>query len=165
MKALSLTASAICMLAGVAAVAGAHGTAAAARAGATVQVRSSALGKILVDSAGATLYEFTRDGRNQDSCVRQSGCEQIWPPLTVRGRPSAGSGVKGSLLGTINLPGGAKQVTYAGRPLYLYAPDEKPGDTDYVGASSFGGTWNALGTGGQAVKKHTARSGSPGSGW
>jgi len=166
MRTIALIASTACVAAGVAAIASAHGTARASRSSATVQARSTGLGKILVDSSGATLYEFTRDSRDSDSCVHQSGCSKIWPPLTVHGKPSAGSGVKASLLGTISLAGGAKQVTYAGRPLYLYAADETPGDTDYVGASSFGGTWNAVGTTGQAIKKHASRSsGSSGGGW
>ncbi len=101
------------------AVAGAQGgvpIAGAARA-ASVQLRNSSLGKILVDSSGFTLYEFSKDSRNKDTCVKVSGCSAVWPALTTHGSPTAGAGVKASLLSTIKLPGGARQVTYAGHPL------------------------------------------------
>ena len=53
-------------------------------------------------------------------------------------------GLKPSLLGTIALGGGRRQVTYAGHPLYTYAFDSGPAETGYVGATQFGGTWRAL---------------------
>jgi predicted lipoprotein with Yx(FWY)xxD motif len=60
--------------------------------------------------------------------------------------------VRASLLSTIKLSGGANQVTYAGHPLYLYKGDSEPGDTSYVGQSSFGGTWHAINAAGHTVK-------------
>ena len=57
-----------------------------------------------------------------------------------------------SLLGTIKLPNGARQVTYAGHPLYTYIGDSGPGDTSYVGVSQFGGRWFALTAAGHIVK-------------
>jgi hypothetical protein len=53
--------------------------------------------------------------------------------------------VKASLLGSIALPHRtARQVTYAGHPLYTYSGDSGPAQTDYVGVSMFGGAWPAL---------------------
>ncbi|HEX4116104.1 MAG TPA: hypothetical protein VHY18_09555 [Solirubrobacteraceae bacterium] len=114
---------------------------------ATVQLRHTSLGSILVSSSGRTLYEFTRDRANKNSCAAISGCSQVWPSLRASGRPTAGSGVKASLLST---SGG--QVTYAGHPLYLYSRDSGPGKTSYVGAKQFGGAWYALNASGGAVK-------------
>ena len=111
--------------------------------GTTVRLRSTSLGKILVNGSGQTVYLFTHDKGKHDSCVHISGCTATWPPLTTSGAPSAGAGVKRSLLGTISLAHGHKQVTYAGHPLYIYA-GESPGDTGYVGVSAFGGTWEAV---------------------
>lgn len=110
----------------------------------TVAVHSSALGPILVNSAGRTLYGFTRDRRDHDSCVEVSGCTSAWPIATVRGRERAARGVKPSLLGSITLKGGIRQITYAGHPLYTYAGDGGTAETGYVGASSFGGVWKAV---------------------
>jgi predicted lipoprotein with Yx(FWY)xxD motif len=114
---------------------------------ATVQLRHTSLGSILVSSSGRTLYEFTRDRANKNSCAAIKGCSQAWPSLRASGKPTAGSGVKASLLST---SGG--QVTYAGHPLYLYSGDSGPGKTSYVGAKQFGGTWYALNASGGAVK-------------
>jgi predicted lipoprotein with Yx(FWY)xxD motif len=114
---------------------------------ATVQLRHTSLGSILVSSSGRTLYEFTRDRVNKNSCTAISGCSKIWPSLRANGRPTAGSGVKASLLST---SGG--QITYAGHPLYLYSGDSGPGKTSYVGAKQFGGVWYALNASGGAVK-------------
>lgn len=127
------------------------GPASAARV-AKVQLRQTSLGKILVNSSGFTLYRFTRDARNKDTCVMVSECPQTWPPYTTSGHPKAGSGVKSSLLGTIRLPNGRKQVTYAGHPLYLYSPASERGETSYVGQMSFGGTWVAVNAAGHTVK-------------
>jgi predicted lipoprotein with Yx(FWY)xxD motif len=117
-----------------------------------VALRSTPLGKILVSSSGRTLYEFTRDHAGKNSCVSISGCAEVWPALQSSGGLSAGPGVKASLLSTIKLPNGAKQVTYAGHPLYLYSADSGPGETSYVGAREFGGLWEAVNSSGHALK-------------
>lgn len=115
---------------------------------ATVQLRHTGLGNILVSSSGRTLYEFTKDRANKSSCATIRGCSAIWPSLKASGRPSAGSGVKASLLSTTS----GNQVTYAGHPLYTYSGDSGPGKTSYVGAKQFGGTWYAINASGGAVK-------------
>jgi predicted lipoprotein with Yx(FWY)xxD motif len=59
--------------------------------------------------------------------------------------------VHSSLLGTIKLSGGRTQVTYDGHPLYLYRGDTRPGQTDYVGVSFFGGSWDAINSAGHFI--------------
>ncbi len=119
---------------------------------ATVELHHTSLGEILSTSSGFTLYEFTRDHGDRNSCVSLSGCPSAWPALETSGRPNAGPGVKSSLLSSIRLPGGASQVTYAGHPLYRYSGDSAPGETGYVGADAFGGDWDAINASGHAVK-------------
>jgi predicted lipoprotein with Yx(FWY)xxD motif len=53
----------------------------------------------------------------------QTLCAQYWPPVLTSGRPGAGPGVDQHALGTIRRPDGTQQVTYKGRPLYLFADD------------------------------------------
>src|ERR1700691_5416453 len=132
-------------------VASAQPSAHASRA-AVVSLRHTSLGKVLVNSSGRTLYEFTRDRSGKDSCMSISGCPAIWPPLKSTGKPLAGSGVRASLLSTINLPGGVHQRIYAGHPLYLYSGDSGPGEASYVGALAFGGAWDAVSSRRSAVK-------------
>jgi predicted lipoprotein with Yx(FWY)xxD motif len=117
-----------------------------------LSLRKTSAGMILVDSKGFTLYAFSRDSNNQDKCVSISGCASHWPPLTTSGKPLAGSGVKSSMIGTITIKGGTKQVTYDGHPLYTYAGDSSPGSTEYIGASASGGTWPAVSGSGGEVK-------------
>ncbi|HEY7932646.1 MAG TPA: hypothetical protein VID48_02370 [Solirubrobacteraceae bacterium] len=119
---------------------------------ATIKLRHTSLGNILVNSSGHTLYEFTKDHTNKSSCASISGCSEVWPSLKTSGRPRAAGGVKASLLSSINLSTGAKQVTYAGHPLYLYSADSGPGETSYVGEKQFGGTWYAINASGHTVK-------------
>jgi predicted lipoprotein with Yx(FWY)xxD motif len=136
-----------------AAVASAQGGDVSAHAGraASVQLRHTSLGSILTSASGLTLYDFTRDHGDHNSCVTVKGCATVWPALQTSGAPSAGRGVRASLLSTIALAGGVKQVTYAGHPLYLFKGDE-PGDTAYVGIEQFGGAWDALNAAGNGVK-------------
>jgi predicted lipoprotein with Yx(FWY)xxD motif len=142
-------AAALAVTASAATVASAEPSIPSARSSsaATVQLRHTSLGSILVSSSGRTLYEFTRDHANKSSCASIRGCSAIWPSLRASGRPTAASGVKASLLST---SGG--QVTYAGHPLYLYSGDSGPGKTSYVGVKQFGGTWYALNASGGTVK-------------
>jgi predicted lipoprotein with Yx(FWY)xxD motif len=119
---------------------------------ALVSQRQTSLGRILVSSSGRTLYEFTRDHSGASACASIRGCPETWPALLSSGKPLAGSGVRASLLSTIKLPGGGRQVTYAGHPLYLYSGDSGPGETSYVGVRQFGGSWYALSSIGRAVK-------------
>jgi predicted lipoprotein with Yx(FWY)xxD motif len=130
---------------------GAAPSAHAARA-AKVTLRHTRLGAILATSSGFTLYEFTHDRGPHNSCVSIRECSGTWPPYTTNGRPSAGPGVRASLLSSIKIPGGKTQVTYAGHPLYLYSGDSGPGETSYVGESVFGGRWYALNASGGTVK-------------
>jgi predicted lipoprotein with Yx(FWY)xxD motif len=123
----------------------------AAAATPTVKLANTHVGRILVNGRGFTLYAFSRDGHNKDVCVTKPGCTMTWPPLTTITKPTAGPGLKGKLLGTIKLPNGSRQVTYAGHPLYRYAFDSR-GTTDYVGISQFGGEWDALTASGKVTK-------------
>jgi predicted lipoprotein with Yx(FWY)xxD motif len=116
-----------------------------------VELRHTGLGEILSTSSGFTVYEFTRDRGEKNSCVTVSGCSRVWPALQTSGKPTAGAGVKASLLSTIKLPGGGRQVAYAGHPLYLYSAEGGPGETGYVGVKAFGGNWEAINAAGHAV--------------
>jgi predicted lipoprotein with Yx(FWY)xxD motif len=147
-----ITIALIAALAGLAAAVIAPLSAGASSKSTRIQIRSTALGKALVNGSGFTVYVFTRDGRNRDMCTRISGCTGVWPVVRTTGAPSAGPGVRRSLLGTIKLAHGVKQVTYAGHPLYSYSGDSSRAATDYVGASEFGGRWYAITAAGKLLK-------------
>ncbi len=119
--------------------------------GATVAVRSSKLGKILVDGSGRTLYLFEKDKGTTSSCY--GACAGAWPPYTTTGAPQAGSGASAALLGTTTRTGGTTEVTYHGHPLYYYAADSKAGDTNGQGVKAFGAEWYVLSSAGDKVEK------------
>ena len=120
------------------ALASATSTMASVQAAPTLTVRSSSFGKVLFDGRGFVLYAFTKD-RRTSAC--SGACAKAWPPYVVRGALRAGVGVKASLLGTVRRANGARQVTYAGRPLYYYVGDKKPGQILCQNVSEFGGLW------------------------
>jgi predicted lipoprotein with Yx(FWY)xxD motif len=52
--------------------------------------------------------------------------------------PTAGAGLKASLLGATMRLDGRIQATYAGFPLYWYSGDTKPGEVRGEGSQAFG---------------------------
>jgi predicted lipoprotein with Yx(FWY)xxD motif len=127
-------------------------TATPARTGAAtsaIDVRNGPLGKMLVDAHGRTLYLFEADKPNISNC--SSACVSLWPPLDASAKPQAKGGVAASKIGLIGGTGGKSQVTYAGHPLYYYAPDQKPGDTQGQGLNQFGAKWYVLATTGSKI--------------
>jgi predicted lipoprotein with Yx(FWY)xxD motif len=107
------------------------------------------LGKILVDSQDHTLYLFQKDTGTKSTCT--GACAEQWPPLRASGKPVVGSGLSASKVGTTSRSDGAAEVTYNGHPLYLFAGDQKPGDTNGQGITAFGGSWFALSAAGNQV--------------
>lgn len=97
------------------------------------------VGEVLVNSAGQTLYLFSRDKRKKPTC--SGSCASAWPPLTVTGKPIAGKGVDKKLLGTVKGADGRRQVTYNHWPLYTYVADTKAGEVRGQGITAFGGKW------------------------
>ncbi|MFJ8671889.1 hypothetical protein [Streptomyces sp. NPDC093589] len=114
-----------------------------------VAVSSGPLGKVLVDGKGRTLYLFEADKSGQSTC--SGACAQAWPPLTVKGKAAAGSGVKSSLLGTTTRGDGTRIVTYNGHPLYTYQGDHAAGDVNGQGLNQFGAKWYVLDAAGNKI--------------
>ena len=120
-----------------------------AATGGTVIAHRSAFGEILFDGRGYVLYAFTRDQRGRSAC--RGVCGRAWPPYLVNARPRAGAGVAGRRLGTTKRPDGSLQVTYAGRPLYYYVGDRKPGEILCQNVTEFGGVWRVVRSSGRLV--------------
>jgi predicted lipoprotein with Yx(FWY)xxD motif len=112
--------------------------------------QNTALGKILVSASGRTLYHDSLEKQNLVKCT--GACAAEWPPLVIAAgaKPVAGSGVTASMLGTVKRFDGKLQVTYGGKPLYLFSGDKKAGDVKGQGT---GGIWHALTPSGAVVTK------------
>ncbi len=121
---------------------------------ATVALRRTDLGEVLVDAQGRTLYAFTPDSATSSACV--DNCADLWPPTAAEGTPTAGDGVDAKLT-VITRPDGTKQVAADGHPLYEYAGDSAAGDTTGQGS---GGKWFVLAADGSLVKSDAGSTGS-----
>jgi predicted lipoprotein with Yx(FWY)xxD motif len=109
----------------------------------TLTVAQTALGPVVADGSGQSLYMFKDDGSvdyARSTCVSVS-CTGDWPPVPVTGRPTVGTGLDANLASTITRPDGTLQVTYAGYPLYKWAGDFNPGDIRGQLVGSEGGDW------------------------
>ena len=114
-----------------------------------IRVRTTSLGKVLVDAKGRTLYLFEADKPNKSNC--SGACLSIWPPLTSAAKPNATGGALAAKIGTISASGGKRLVTYSGHPLYYYVGDQKPGDTKGQGLNQFGAKWYVLAPSGNKI--------------
>jgi len=117
----------------------------------SVSLSKTKLGLILVNSKRHTLYMFAKDKNGKSSC--NGSCAKFWPPSLQVGKPTAGSGVKASLLGTIRRSNGSRQLTYNKHPLYSFVVDKKAGQTNGEGNLAFGARWYAVSAKGTAVVK------------
>ena len=155
LRSVRLLGLAITLVAVAGLVAAAHGgTSSRSRAQAAptarVALRKTALGTILVDSRGRTLYLFEKDRNGMSMC--NSACVSYWPPLTSHATAHVGMGVHQSMLGLSMAHNGVRQVTYAGHPLYTFVGDKKAGQTTGEGLNNFGGGWYVLTANGKKVE-------------
>ena len=120
-----------------------------ARTNATVSLRRTNLGQILVNARGHTLYLFAKDRSGRSAC--SGACARVWPPLLSRSTPTGGPGVRMSLLRTTRRNDGRMQVTYNRHPLYTYALDKRVGQTNGEGSFNFGAKWYAVSATGKGV--------------
>lgn len=101
----------------------------------TVSVEAvDGVGDVLVDSDGAALYTADQESDGKVRCT--DSCAEIWIPLTVSGsgEPTASDDVPGEL-GVAERPGGERQVSYEGKPLYTFADDAMAGQVTGDGLS------------------------------
>jgi predicted lipoprotein with Yx(FWY)xxD motif len=120
--------------------------AAASSASTTITLSDTSHGKVLADAQGRTLYIFTKDSNGTSACT--DACAKAWPPATATGTPTAATGISAKL-STIARADGSTQVAINGQPLYTYAGDGAPGDTEGQGTSQI---WWVVGADGTAIK-------------
>lgn len=152
-------ASLLAALALAAALAGCGGSSGAAARPAGDTVRSATipgLGRVLVDGDGYTLYAYMPDRRGPSRCFGM--CAHQWPPLVLspgQRQPRGGPGVDAAKLATVRRPGGSRQVTYDGWPLYTFVNDSAPGQA--TGQAFDMGAWYTFSVSG-SVDYATVRS-------
>jgi len=100
-----------------------------------VNVQKTALGPVLADAKGMTLYSFDKDAVPGKS-VCNGPCAQNWPPLVAPAAARSGADWM-----VVTRDDGSKQWAYKGKPLYTFAKDSKPGDT--AGDGFLNNAWHA----------------------
>ena len=111
---------------------------AAAVSGPFVQVaESDEYGPVLVDSQCRTLYAFTQDVDGEPTCV--DDCAVNWPPLFTPDEsvPALADELDPSQFSVVEHPEGP-MLKFGDWPLYHFAADAAPGDTNGQGV---GGVW------------------------
>jgi predicted lipoprotein with Yx(FWY)xxD motif len=96
------------------------------------------LGAVLVNAQGRTLYYFVPERGGTIVCTGQ--CLGVWPALFATSMtPTAGAALPGQL--GVVARGSSEQVTYNQWPLYTFAGDRGPDQTNGQGVFGFGGKW------------------------
>ncbi|AZN38683.1 plastocyanin/azurin family copper-binding protein [Paenibacillus albus] len=97
--------------------------------------KNAKLGTYLTDSAGRTLYYFTKDAANLESC--QGQCLTAWP-VFYADKLQIPSSLNPDDFGVYKRADGTEQTTYKGWPLYYFVKDMAAGDVNGEGVS---GVW------------------------
>lgn len=121
----------------------------------TLRLADTEAGKVLVDSAGRTVYYYDKDQPGATTSACTGPCVGLWPAVPAPASPKLGPGVQGTL-GTVTGPDGKDQLTLEGHPLYTYASDKEAGDAYGQG---YGGIWWVVGADGAKVTTPASPSG------
>jgi len=122
-----------------------HATKTGTTPAATIAVRSTSLGDVLVDVHGHTLYGLVNDTNGMSTCT--GVCAQNWPPLHVGATWTTGTGVDRANFHVIGT-GASAQLASAKWPLYTFVGDRRPGDVTGQGVERF----YAVAPGGSLIK-------------
>ncbi|HTG42084.1 MAG TPA: hypothetical protein VK697_10790, partial [Methylomirabilota bacterium] len=94
------------------------------------------------------------DTNGTSACI--GACAANWPPVAAPSPlPTSLPGVTGQL-GTITRQDGSSQLTVAGHPLYTFAGDSAPGQTNGQGKTLDGGLWTVSSAAGAPVTSASA---------
>ncbi|MEU6606247.1 SCO0930 family lipoprotein [Streptomyces shenzhenensis] len=106
------------------------------------------LGEIVIDKNGMTVYRFMKDEAWPKPVSNCTGdCLEKWPAVAPVEAADTKGVVKKGLMSFTRSDGG-KQMTVNCSPIYTFAGDKAPGDTNGQGV---GGTWYAVAPDGKPV--------------
>ena len=106
---------------------------------------TAALGTVVVDGTGYTLYRFDKDKPKPSKSNCNGSCATQWPPVLVASAAEAKEvkldGVDAGAVNTVKRADGKLQLTIGGWPVYRYSGDKAAGDTTGQGV---GKVWFAV---------------------
>jgi predicted lipoprotein with Yx(FWY)xxD motif len=108
--------------------------------GGMMKVEVTSAGKVLANPHGMTVYYYTGDKPGSGVSACTGTCAAAWPPVAAPVRVPAGLMLPGPLSAIVR-PGGVRQLTINGYPIYRYAEDKAPGQAKGNGA---GGEWHVI---------------------
>lgn len=88
--------------------------------------------KVLTTAKGMTVYTFDKDAHGKSHCYGQ--CAALWP--AVRPNEVSGAGIAVTLRDDAT-----EQATFNGKPIYLFAADQKPGE---MNGDNVQGVWHVV---------------------
>lgn len=91
---------------------------------------------VMTGANGMTVYTFDKDVAGSGKSVCNGPCATNWPPFTAGADDKTGGDWS-----VITRDDGAKQWAYAGKPLYFWIKDQKPGDKTGDG---FNNAWRVV---------------------
>ncbi len=100
----------------------------------------------MVDANGLTLYGFTKDVDGVSTCVDK--CAEAWPPVTVESADLP-AGLDPAVFTVVDRPDGTHQLKAGKWPLYRFAGDSAPGETNGQGS---GQSWFVVAPDGKLIK-------------
>jgi predicted lipoprotein with Yx(FWY)xxD motif len=124
----------------VASSAPARSTPASSPRSAVLTVRKTAIGYVLANASGYTVYWDSQDPKGSSRAACAGRCLLEWFP--VKGNAVAAQGVAlHAVLGCITRTTGVRQATYNGYPLYTFGSDSAPGMTN---GNRSAGVWHVI---------------------
>jgi predicted lipoprotein with Yx(FWY)xxD motif len=95
----------------------------ASASGTTLSIRTTTLGKIVVNGKGMTAYYYDLDKINSGVSACTGSCLVNWPPIISASPTSVG------ITGKVTVLAGTKQIAINGRPIYTFIGDSTAGAT------------------------------------
>jgi predicted lipoprotein with Yx(FWY)xxD motif len=118
----------------------ARSTPASSPRSAVLTVRKTAIGYVLANASGYTVYWDSQDPKGSSRPACAGRCLLEWFP--VKGKAVAAKGVTlHAVLGCITRTTGLRQATYNGYPLYTFGSDSAPGMTT---GNRSAGVWHVI---------------------
>ena len=114
---------------------------------ADVAVGHTNLGDVVVDAKGMTVYVFDNDVVGSGSSACTGDCAKLWVAVPAASDQPTAVGITAPV-GVISGPGGGKQITVGGLPVYTYTGDTAPGNTN---GQLYKALWHALTPSGQKI--------------
>ncbi|MEI6215712.1 MAG: hypothetical protein WCP64_00420 [Actinomycetes bacterium] len=94
-----------------------------------IGVGASSLGNIIIDGKGMTAYYYDRDVPNSGVSTCTGACLTHWPIIAFATSTPVIQGISAK----VTIIAATNQIVVNGRPIYTFAGDVKPGDTNGQG--------------------------------